>query len=126
MARMSSSMLFATLCAVLALAASAAAPPTKQGGVSQPNYIVCAQGLNHCCCNRLPFKVEAHRTCTRAACFACCAAALTYAPRRASAGPVTAEPTRSFFIDGNNQQYTCFQSSCQANCANKFKSPDCS
>ena len=64
---MSSSKLFAALCAVLALSASAAAPPAKQGQASQPNYIVCAQGLNHCCCNRLPFKVEAHRTCTHAA-----------------------------------------------------------
>ena len=45
--------------------------------------------------------------------------------RPATAGPVTAEPTRNYFIDGNQQQYTCYQSSCQANCANKFKSPDC-
>jgi hypothetical protein len=26
---------------------------------------------------------------------------------------VTAEPTRNFFIDGNGQQYTCSESSCQ-------------
>ena len=68
MARTSPAMLFATLCAALALTATAAAPPTKQGQVSQPNYIVCAAGLNHCCCNRLPFKVEAHRACTFATC----------------------------------------------------------
>ena len=80
----------------------AAAPPTKQAGAAQPNYVVCDKGTNHCCCNRLPFRVEAHP------------------------GPVTAEPTRNYFIDGNQQQYTCYQSSCQASCANKFKSPDCS
>jgi hypothetical protein len=101
MARLSFPMLCtAVLCAVLAAPALAVAPPTKQNGATKqagatagstsPSYIVCAQGLNHCCCNRLPtFNVVAHP------------------------GPVTAEPTRNFFIDGNGQQYTCSESSCQ-------------
>ena len=107
MARLSASMLCAALCAVVlstqsfAALALAAAPPGKQGQVNQPNYIVCEKGTNHCCCNKLPFRVESHP------------------------GPVTAEPTRNFFIDGNQQQYTCFQSSCQSNCAGKFQSPNC-
>lgn len=79
-----------------------AAAPAR--GASAPNYIVCAQGLNHCCCNLVgggPLtRVEAHP------------------------GPVKAEPGTSQFLDGNNQRYTCFQSSCQSNCANKF-GPGC-
>ena len=106
MARLPASMLCAAvLCGIMlsaqALAAAAAAPPSKQGQLKQPNYIVCEKGTNHCCCNKLPFRVEAHP------------------------GPVTAEPTRNYFIDGNGQQYTCAESSCQSNCANKFQSPNC-
>ena len=115
MTRLSFPMLCAAvLCAVLAAPALAVAPPTKQqtGAIKQggatgtkqepsPNYVVCAKGLNHCCCNRLPFNVVAHP------------------------GPVTAEPTRNFFIDGNQQQYTCAESSCQSNCVGKFQAPNC-